>query len=203
MIDFLSGRKLTREAVDKSKFDEFLLNLYKLGQSTRTTTKAHDYVVSIWVDCPGYVLPDKYKEMCLPSLWEDAIRHLEAKHGVTLQVSAFAGLLGQSSHQPSLWRPVMYLGRRSIENANQVYRVILQDRPIPVTPSGEIPLGVLSPTRVALSQQALEYPEFFRLAPSVIDVLKTLQPIFRNFSLHAHSRFNHYFNIDLYRPTQY
>lgn len=32
-------------------------------------------------------------------------------------------------------------------------------------------------------------------------MLKTLQPIFRNFSLHAHSRFNHYFNIDLYRPT--
>jgi hypothetical protein len=95
----------------------------------------------------------------------------------------------------------MYLGRRSIENADQVCRAILQDRPIPVTPSGEIPLGVLSPTRVVLSQQALEYPEFFRLAPSVIDVLKTLQPIFRNFSLHAHSRFNHYFNIDLYRPT--
>lgn len=58
------------------------------------------------------------RRCALPSLLEDAIRQLEAKHGVTLQVSAFAGLLGQSSHQPSLWRPVMYLGRRSIENAD-------------------------------------------------------------------------------------
>ena len=46
--------------------------------------------------------------------------------------------------------------------AAQVYRVILQNRYIPVTPSGEVPLGVLSPTQVALIQLALEHSEFSR-----------------------------------------
>jgi len=49
--------------------------------------------------------------------------------------------------------------------------------------------------------RVLEYPEFFRLVPSVIDVLMALQFIFRNFSRDAHSRFNHYFKAGLYEPT--
>jgi hypothetical protein len=36
---------------------------------------------------------------------------------MTLQVSAFAGLVGQSSYQSGLWRPMRYLGRWNVENA--------------------------------------------------------------------------------------
>jgi hypothetical protein len=201
VIDFLSGRKLRREATDKSKLDEFLSNLYGLGEYTRKATKAHDYVVSVWVDCPGYVLPHKYKEMGLPNLLENAIRQLEAKHGVTVQVSGFVGLLEKCSHQSGLWKPMMYLGRRRVEDTAQVYRAILEERPIPVTPSGDIPLGILSPTPVGLSRLALEYSEFFRQVPSITSVLDALQPIFRNFGNKMHNRFFHSFTVNLFFPA--
>jgi hypothetical protein len=191
VVDFLLGRKLTRETTDESKLDEFSRHVRELGMSSRKATKACDYVASVWVDCPGYVLPDKYKEMCLPSLLEDAIRQLEAKHGVTFQVSAFAGLLGQSPHQSGLWKPMTYLRWRSIGNAAQLYRTIMLNRLIPVKPGGVIPLSVLSPIQVALSQVALEYSELFPLAPSIIYVLNMLQPIFQNFTDDMHTRFRH------------
>jgi hypothetical protein len=197
LVDFLSGRKITRRVIDGSELDIFLLNLTKLGKSTRKATKARDYVTSVWVDCPGYILPIRYKEMCLPSLLEDAIQQLEANHGVTIQVSALVGLLGQSCYQPGLWRPMTYLGRRRIEDVAQVYRTILRDQPIPVTLSGEIPLIVLSPTQVAISQLAMEYSEYFKLVGSVMDVLDALRPIFQNFSVDIHTLCNHSLATDL------
>jgi len=72
-VEFLSGRRITESNHDGngSRLWDFFNNLHELAVSTRRATKARGYVTSVWVDCPGYILPEKYKKMCLPSLLDE------------------------------------------------------------------------------------------------------------------------------------
>lgn len=178
--EFLSGQKITnpKREIQQDKgtiLREFLHQLSVLGLSNRRATKARDYVTSVWVDCPGYILPKDFKAMCLPSLLDDAVRQLEVNHGVSLLVTSGAGLFGDSLSGSILWRPVKYLGRRKILGTKQIYDVIARgQRPIPVTTNHEVPLRILPLPSIALSRRSREYANVFsnRDAAYVFNALK-------------------------------
>jgi len=184
-LDFLLGERLKKliprgvDAPVQIGLLQFLTQIALLGRSTRKTTKARDYVTSVWVDCPGYVLPANYKKMCLPSLLADGIRQLESKHGISVEVSCLAGFFGFNSIGSALWRPMTYLGRRKIEGVSDVYRTVLSATPLPITPSGEIPLRLTPLPRTAFSQLAVEYSKSFSNSP-ITKVVEELGSIIRN-----------------------
>jgi hypothetical protein len=47
---------------EPSDLQRFLSQLGGVSESLRSATHPRDYVASIWVDRPGYVLPNTYKE---------------------------------------------------------------------------------------------------------------------------------------------
>jgi hypothetical protein len=203
MAEFFLGKRFTRpvrkagEDGSRSRLEYFMRNLKMLAESTRKATKARDYVTSVWVDCPGYVLPKKFREMGLPSLLDDAVRQLEAKNGVSFQVSRLSGLFENMSSESALWRPKTYLGRRRIEQAGQVYGVILSDQLIPITPNSEVPLCVITPPKIALSELAREYSKIFS-SYSTADVFEALKPVLRKWSRNIHNQAGRYITTTTY-----
>lgn len=185
-VGFLLGQRLlrqeqeTRQQDGKSRLHEFLYRLESMGRSNRRATKARDYVTSVWVDCPGYILPKDFKKMCLPSLLEDAVRQLENNHGVSIPVIRSTGILGNNLNESLLWRPMKYLGRQRIFGADQIYNVLIPGlQSIPITKKGEVPLCVLAPPIVALSRLAGEYSKVFSGQNSA-DVYEALKRVINN-----------------------
>jgi hypothetical protein len=185
-VKFLLGQKIERQGQEtqredrESRVHKFLEQLALLGQSFRRATKARDYVTSVWVDCPGYILPKNFKTMCLPSLLENAVRQLEDNHGVSVLVSGSAGLFGDSSSGSALWRPRKYLGKKRIFKADEIYSVVITGhQPLPVTTNREVPLRVLGQPRTALSQFAQEYTKAFSGRDAAY-VFEALKPVISN-----------------------
>lgn len=187
-LEFLLGQEIENQGQDDSRdkknfqLDRFLLNLGRLGDSPRRATKARDYVASVWVDCPDYVLPRNYKTMGLPNLLQNAIHQLEENHGVSVPVTRYPGLFDNDSFMSVLWRPLMYLGRRPILSTNQVYNAIFEDHPpIPVTKSREVPIRVLAQPSTALSLLAKEYHVEF-INQNATAAYQAVKPIINNWS---------------------
>jgi hypothetical protein len=184
-LDFLLGEKLEKlipigiDTPEWFRLQQFFVQLQMLGDSKIKATKTRDYVTSVWVDCPRYVLPASYKQMGLPSLLDDAIHQLESKHNISIRITCLAGFFGHKSIGSALWRPLVYISGRRIERASDVYRPVLSGGPLPITPSGEIPLRLTSPSRAALSQFAMQYSQLFSNLP-ITEVVKELNPIIRN-----------------------
>lgn len=101
----------------------FQRQLCTLRRSRRSTSKMQDYVLAVWVDCPGYVVPIDYKTRSLSNLLEDAIRQMEENHGCSIPVSMTAGLLGSRTFT-SAWRPNLYLDEVHVETASDVYGIV-------------------------------------------------------------------------------
>lgn len=187
-VGFLLGERLTKEGREdrqdgERKLHKFLHQVGRLASSSRRATKARDYVSSVWVDCPGYILPKRFTTMCLPSLLEDALRQLEDNHGLSLMASAGLLIGGGSGDGPSrsiLWRPTKYLGWKRILGSDQIYEAIfLTHPPIPITTGKEVPLRFLMPPRAALSQIAGGYSKVFSGLDASL-VYEAMKPIVLN-----------------------
>lgn len=181
LIGFLLGRNLERperytEGTDVQKVIRFLGDLEILGGSTRKATKVRDYIVSVWVDCPGYVVPANYKLMDSPSLLEDAVSQLEKNYSVTVQTSWVPGFSTRHLNDSALWRPTKYLGRRPIQAADEIYSVVLSHIPVPVILDRKVPLLLSRPLVTPLSGHARSYREYFagRHLDDILEELKII-----------------------------
>lgn len=184
---FLLGGKLVRAQEDRERtLFRFLFNLERLTVSTRKATKARDYVVSVWVDCPGYIVPQEFKRMSLPLLLQNAVLQLE-KMGVSILVSRMQALFKDTSNNSILWRPETYLGGRIIQNTTQIYETILQMYPIPLTTDHKVPIRISVPFIPPLSEHARDYSDFFS-GRGANYVLNALSPIMANWKSDGKNR---------------
>lgn len=177
-VELLLGKTVTRTLPENPqnesrRLSDFLDNLKALGKVPRRATKACDYVASVWVDCPGYILPINFKTRGLPNLLEDAIRQLEDNHRVSVQVNCM-GLFGSL-----LWRPSNFLGKKRILATDEIYSVVEGGWPIPLTTGGDVPLRIVSPHSTALSRYATRYSNLFSSQPP-IQVFEALKAVLRN-----------------------
>ncbi|KAH0537228.1 hypothetical protein FGG08_005970 [Glutinoglossum americanum] len=176
-VELLLGTTVTKTPpgnlqAESSRLSDFLANLTALGKVPRRATKACDYVASVWVDCPGYILPKDFKARGLPNLLEDAIRQLENNHGVSVQVNCM-GLFGSL-----LWRPSKFLGKKRILAIDEIYSVIIDGGwPVPLATGGTIPLHIVSPHSIPLSRSATRYSNLFnsRSSIQVSEALRTVK----------------------------
>jgi hypothetical protein len=157
----------------------------------RKATEERDYVISIWVDCPGYVIPEDFKKMCLPELLEDAVRQLEHNHGISLLVSSIPRLFGISSDGPTLWRLLEHMERRPVTyGTREVYEMVICLILTPVTTSGKIPLRIQTPKSPSISQETRDYLQEFRGVHDTREVFRALGPVLHNVSRSALLRLN-------------
>jgi hypothetical protein len=184
VVDFLAGKQLLPQRERGEGVVAFMIKLADLANvSVRKTTKARDYVISVWVDCPGYVIPKDFKKMCLPGLLENAVRQLERNHRTSLMVSSIPRLLGISSDGPTLWRPREHMGRRPITyGIREVYETVMSPTPTPVMTSGKLPLRIQTPKSPPLTQLTKDYLEEFRTHDARA-VFQALKPVVCNMSL--------------------
>lgn len=172
------------------RLGSFLYQLAMLGKSSRKATKSRDYVIAVWVDCPGYKPPDKRKEMTLPVLLEDAIVQLERNFGISPASYAPAGLFGDR-RWGGLWRPTTYLPASSyieehVIDTRKIYGVLEDTHLVPIFKQS-IPLVSLGQNSLSISSRAAPYSQIFGDS-STADVLTRLQPLVAQLSLHSLSR---------------
>lgn len=138
---------------------DFISQLGRLGSTSRVATKACDYVASVWVDCPGFVLPLQYKKMSLSELLDNAVRQMEAHTGFTLAVNLPSDLATPSSkHASALWQPKTYIDELVITSTDQIYGVLSQPHlPLPIAVDGTLPLLALQPQAAAIGSAASDY----------------------------------------------
>lgn len=165
---FLAGHTIQNGApiVDpgdqETRFSRFVEQVGRLGGTGRTATKPHDYVVSVWVDCPGYILPVEYRNMGLPLLLENAVRQFEALSKRSIPVNLPSDLTSNASTSSALWRPTSYLSTQRISSVDSIYGVLSQPfRLVPINDSGQIPLKIFYGNTVAIGSRTGEYPEVF------------------------------------------
>jgi hypothetical protein len=144
---FLMGETLFRpQTPENTRRDlgSFVQNLFVLAFSNRGATKARDYVLSVWVDCPGYKIPEGYRCMDLPSLLQDAVWQLQANHFVTVSVGWIPGFQSETPRRSALWSASSYLGRRPIKTARDVYGVVNSMSLLPLGLNYKLPLSLSS-----------------------------------------------------------
>lgn len=168
-LQFLVGHKIENGSPllpsedTEAGFGRFVEQVGRLGGTRRTATKPHDYVASVWVDCPGYILPVEYRTMGLPNLLEDAIRQFETLSGQSIPVNFPSDLTCGASAESALWRPASYLSTHHISSVEKVYGVLSQPfRPIPINNNGQMPLYMFHGRSVAIGSRAGEYSSVFQ-----------------------------------------
>lgn len=104
----LGRRSLDTELVYKgAKVDEqdiwkFLQLLHNLSGGIRSTTQRHDYIISVWADCPKYKILENYKKLPVGRLMEDALQQLQQNHGFRLGHNVPATLIEGDSDPEEL-----------------------------------------------------------------------------------------------------
>lgn len=163
---FFSGTKLERaqqlgsDGDVRAKVHTFMEQLVRLGAARRVATQERDYVVAVWVDCPGYVLPSNYKAMGLPALLDNAVWQLENNFRASPIVTAPTGIFGGCLESSGLWRPSRYIQRLSVKSTGTVYGVLSTQSVI--APSGkgfQLDRWIVGTT--ALSRVAQPYQQMF------------------------------------------
>lgn len=97
-----------------------------MQQYQRSATQLRDYVIAVWVDCPGYKIPEDFKEKSLAALLEDALDQLRSLHGLSCATTLPACMLRTKPIELSaVWRPSLYLDAIETKIAVDVYGVIL------------------------------------------------------------------------------
>ena len=137
------------------QIERFLASLLDHSAAERSATVAKDYVVSVWVDCPGYTIPVAYKSMGVLELLEDAIGQLEKMSSITLATTCPHGLLG-GTKATVCWRPTNGLQSTSISKSSHLYAPARTDTVLPLK-DGLIPLKMLRKTSSSISSRAQDY----------------------------------------------
>jgi hypothetical protein len=174
-----------KQKKETSDLQRFLSQLGGLSMSSRSATQVRDYVTSVWVDCPAYVLPINYKRMELADLLEDAVLQLEKNHGVSLIANAPAGIF-DASHSTGLWRPSKYPKSIKVTRANEVYGALEHPyRPLRLGLGDTIPL-VTHPVG-SLSQRSRSFQEVFA-GKSTAFVFESVRDIVGKWPILVHNK---------------
>lgn len=153
----------------------FLGGLGRLSRtSPRVATKAHDYVLSIWIDCPGYTIPREYKEKGIPALVKDGLNQLQNNCGKALVTHAPRGLFHHRTGS-GLWAAIRYLKQADLNNVTNIYRPIpLADAVlVPVSKSGAIPIRLTNAEHPSLAVMAIPF-EILLSKSTIPELFKTL-----------------------------
>ncbi|KAL5048091.1 hypothetical protein BDW71DRAFT_33120 [Aspergillus fruticulosus] len=155
---FFAGDQLTLPAQEQqtSLLVRFLDDLTENYTSTRSCTQPKDYVKSVWVDCPDYVLPPAVGKASLPALLDDALNQLRTNHACAPVTAAPSGLFGAQS-STGLWVPSTYLVESDIQTAGDLYKPLYGTLAIPTTDTGSVPLRLTGHGSVSLSDTAVDY----------------------------------------------
>ncbi|KAL6232701.1 hypothetical protein BDW75DRAFT_217071 [Aspergillus navahoensis] len=158
VFKFFAGDQLTLPAPQQqtSLLVRFLEDLADNCTSTRSCTQLKDYVKSVWVDCPDYVLPPAAGRASLPALLDDALNQLRTNHACAPVTAAPSGLFGAQS-ATGLWVPSTYLVEGDIQTARDLYKPLYGTLTIPSTETGSIPLRLTGRGSVSLSDMAVDY----------------------------------------------
>lgn len=165
------------DAGEAFRFYHFLDSLTGLrGNRFRVATRARDYVVSIWVDCPRYALPAHQKEMTAPEYLQDAFEQLHRTFSVTIASYAPRGLF-KSGPGSALWDPVTYLANADIRSGAMLYGPIALEGTCVflASPTKVVPLHRLGQgDRLPISSRAVEYHQAFKETDSgsIINVMR-------------------------------
>ena len=91
------------------KMFRFSRSLFEVQKFLRRSSKPSDYVLAVWIDCPGFEVPPEYDLMSLAELLEDAVQQLRIKVGVEILTYAPPGLFGEREAAKMTWHPAQYL----------------------------------------------------------------------------------------------
>ena len=81
----------------------FLYQLSRITRTPRRATNKQDYVLSVWVDCPGYVIPTSYLHMTVQELLGNALQQLKGNHDTFIGAHAPLGLFGYEGSLSHAW----------------------------------------------------------------------------------------------------
>ncbi|KAK4947845.1 hypothetical protein LTR10_013353 [Elasticomyces elasticus] len=107
----------------------FKTQLCRLRKSHRAATQPRDYVLAVWVDCPGYNIPLDYRTMSLSDLLADALAQMHDNYGCSIATSLPAGVLGLE-HPGALWSPELLIDQLgTVRSCEDIYGIILSPQP--------------------------------------------------------------------------
>ncbi|KAF3222551.1 hypothetical protein TWF679_006021 [Orbilia oligospora] len=136
----------------------FCRNLRGLAYGTHMATNPKDLVFSVWVDLPGYKMPEETKFYNASELLGDAVNKLEEKHHVTLSTHAPAGLFKESPG--GCWRPETFLANKQIKEVRDLYSTLSEaDSPLYMR-DGRVPLQITAPN--AIGRRSFIYRDLYK-----------------------------------------
>lgn len=83
---------------------EFLKQLGRLQTTRRFANKPRDYVLSVWVDCPRYIVPKRHHDMSALELLYDACEQLYQNYGLNVGTHFPRDLFGDGEEGSELFR---------------------------------------------------------------------------------------------------
>ncbi|KAK5093733.1 hypothetical protein LTS08_008846 [Lithohypha guttulata] len=156
--EFLLGKSLESKHTSKVPLEKFLLDLCNLSISTRTATKPCDFVLAVWCDCPGYIIPMDYREAKPFDLLDDAIKQLEQNYSLTLLTTCPSGLFDDSG--PSVpWRSLAVPQSSVLASAKDMYAVFMVRPDYGILPlvEGAVPLRMIEESPGSIGRRAGDY----------------------------------------------
>jgi len=156
--EFLLGKPLESKHTFEDPLEKFLLDLRNLATSTRTATKPRDFVLAVWCDCPGYIIPTDYRNAKPFDLLEDAIKQLERNHSITPLTTCPSGLFSNSEASLS-WRSLAVSQSSVLASAKDMYAVFAVSPDECVLPlvEGAVPLRMVSGSLGSIGRRAGYY----------------------------------------------
>lgn len=165
--EIFQNGQATSGMTDETRIRRFAIDLREISFSelrliNRRATYSCDYVVSFWVDCPGYTVPQGYKMMDAPELLNNAMIQLVHNHGLALLTNAPRGLFDSKTSGSSLFDAVTYFSEASVHHVAELYRHLSKERSYTflVDQTGAVPVLLSARHPVALSHYAEEYTKF-------------------------------------------
>lgn len=151
----------------KTRIGIFAIELRWIGTCSsgvvhRRATRSCDYVVSVWVDCPGYTVPQGYRMMDAPELLDNATTQLMHNHGLALLTNAPRGLFDSETSGSALFDAATYFSGAPVDHVAELYGHLSKERSSTflVNQTGAVPILLSARHPVALSHYAEEYTTF-------------------------------------------
>lgn len=167
---FLAGEMLTnpRGRSGEASIYSFMRDFQFLIQGiniandgTRTATQLQDYVVSIWVDCPGYTVPSNFKTSSLGSMLQNALDQMATNYNWNLLTTGPRGLFDHGE-QSTRWKPEDYFPHIQVQNLRDVYGSVFTNSHFFFTHGeGNVAFARVPDAPGPLSAEAVDYDVFF------------------------------------------
>lgn len=164
--EFLGGKMLENENRSTGSIVDFMTGLHYVAHSlnfnleTRTATQPRDYVFSVLVDCPEYVVPAACRKLSLAVLMQDATDQLRTKHNTAILTTAPQGLFDATSPRPAFWHPEKDPACVKVNSLRDVYDPIFPDETFFYTADtvdARLPLEIFPDAASALTTVAIDY----------------------------------------------